>query len=79
MLFGPSFSLLQFIILHFSTSCSLVSFSPAYKKPPFICDCLIFSSQFILTANDKIIAFVTVAAGTAADQLTVKFSDSEKI
>ena len=54
-------------------------YSSAYKKSLFICDCFIFSSYFIFTAYDKIIAFVAVSAGAESDQLTVDLADPEEV
>ena len=54
-------------------------YSSAYKKSLFICDCFIFSSYFIFTAYDKIIAFVAVSTGAASNQLTVDLADPEEI
>ena len=48
-------------------------------KSLFICDCFIFSSYFIFTAYDKIIAFVAVSTGAASNQLTVDLADPEEI
>ena len=45
----------------------------------FVRDRHIFRSQIIFVANNEIVAPVTVAAGTAANQLTVYLADSKEI